>query len=392
MAGPLPVSQFPSYSTVGNLLGTELLYLGVANVAPYKLTTLQLQTLYPASTSIAGTETIVTTTAGNTIQKTTIAQLVSQLTAAGNPAAADLFFSEQSGNPRKMQLSEIAAFSNIYTGGGTGTANTVTMSPVPSAYYTGMMVCWIPASTNAFTCSLNVNGLGAVSIFAYGAACIGGELQPNTVAVAIHDGTRFNLLNPFTQSELTIFTANGNFTPKTAGTYFIMGIGGGGGGGGGGGSTTTAGGSGGQGGSGGVFGFTTATLTSGLPVAVTIGTAGTAGTAGAASGNGGGGGAGGATTFGATTIGAGGAGGSAGRASQLAGGSSTAGSNGGGNGGGQGGAAVAGTNTPGNAGTAAAVNTGGGGGGGSGGGTTGVAQVGGAGGAGGTGILIIRRA
>jgi len=192
-------------------------------------------------------------------------------------------------------------------------------------------------------------------------------------------------------SEITVFTSNGTFTPSGTGNYLVIAVGGGGGGGGGGGTNTTLAGQGGSGGSGGQLGFSIQALTAGTGYAVVIGTAGTAGTAGSVNNGGGDGGNGGNTTFNAVAIGTGGTGGRGGRAVSQAQGASSCGTNGGGNGGGQGGGGAGISNTTGAAGTAAAANTGGGGGGGAGGATNGVSQAGGAGGAGGTGILIVIR-
>jgi len=286
-------------------------------------------------------------------------------------------------------------------GNASGT-NTIAVNTTPafSTLTDGLLVFVKIANTITAAPTLNVNSTGALNIYeSDGSTQLGsGELIANNIYGFIYNSSLnsssggWSCINPSYVTELTIFTANGNFTPRSTGNYYIQAIGGGGGGGGGSGSTTTLGGQGGQGGSGGVLGFTTVSLTAGTSYAVVIGTGGSAGSAGATSGNGGAGGNGNDTTFNGSTVAAGGSGGNLGRASQLGGASGSGGTNGGGNGGGAGGNPVAGTNTPGNAGTAAAANTGGGGGGGGGGGTAGTAQVGGAGAAGGKGILIIRRA
>lgn len=51
------------------------------------------------------------------------------------------------------------------TSGGAAGAYTLTLSPVPVAYYTGMRLTWVPNhSQGTNTATLNVNGLGAVQI------------------------------------------------------------------------------------------------------------------------------------------------------------------------------------------------------------------------------------
>lgn len=176
------------------IAGTELVIVDQGGTTK-KTTVAQLITQLSASSAIAGTE-LVETVAGTTPQKTTVAQLVTQATAAGNPASADLFPATQSGAWRSYTLSQIAAFSNYYTGGGTANAQTVTMSPVPTAYYAGMVIAYLPTAANTGAATINANSLGAKNIFAYGAALIGGELQTNVPAVLVYDGTQFQFINP----------------------------------------------------------------------------------------------------------------------------------------------------------------------------------------------------
>ena len=300
-------------------------------------------------------------------------------------------------------MADIASYEvSLPTAGGTPNALTVSNGRSFGSLVTGLMQILNPASANTSAATFAPDSLAAAPIHAAGAALVGGEMQPNVPVFLKYDGTTWNLLNPVIGPlgilsgglEATIFTANGNFTPKATAKYLVLGIGGGGGGGGGGGSsnTGTAGGSGGSGGGGGQIGWSIISLTAGTAYAIVIGSGGSAGSAGGVNTGGGDGGAGGVTTFNGITTGAAGVGGRGASASCSALGLGMAGSTGGGNGGAQGGAKVGLGNTPGNAGNNAANNSGGGGGGGSGGATNGTGQVGGAGGTGGSGILIVIRA
>lgn len=82
-----------------------------------------------------------------------------------------------------------------------GTANAVTltnMRPVGGANpYDGEMHWFIPTAANTGAATLKVDSqANAKSIFAYGAALLGGELQPNIPALVKYDGTQWQLLNP----------------------------------------------------------------------------------------------------------------------------------------------------------------------------------------------------
>ena len=292
---------------------------------------------------------------------------------------------------------------SLPTAGGTSSAITVANARPFGSLVRGLEQVLLPSVANAAGATFAPDDLSAAPIHAAGAAVVGGELQPNVPVKLKYDGTNWNLIGtpigpPGLLSgalEATVFTANGNFTPKVTASYLIVGIGGGGGGGGGGGTTTGAGsfgGSGGNGGAGGQLGFAINSLTAGVIYAIVIGSAGAGGNAGAVNNGGGDGGTGGATTFSGAIVATGGIGGRGAAAACSGQGIGMAGGTGGGFGGAQGGLRVGISNNPGNPGSSAANNTGGGGGGGSGGAVNGTGQPGGAGGSGGTGILIVVRA
>lgn len=77
-----------------------------------------------------------------------------------------------------------------------GTANAVegTASPAISAYAAGQTFRFVPASTNTGATTLKVGALSAQNVFAFGAACVGGELVSGVPTEVVYDGTRFNII------------------------------------------------------------------------------------------------------------------------------------------------------------------------------------------------------
>lgn len=85
------------------------------------------------------------------------------------------------------------------TSGGSATAQTITLTPAPSAYTTGMMVSFIAGYTNTTSNpTLNVNSLGAKTIKKLGgmAALVAGDIIVGSVYQCVYDGTDMVLLNP----------------------------------------------------------------------------------------------------------------------------------------------------------------------------------------------------
>ena len=87
-------------------------------------------------------------------------------------------------------------------GGGIADAQTITLSPIPAAYVTGMSVRWLPTAANATTTpTLNINGLGPKTITKNGTSPVAAsDLTTTAVATAIYDGTNFQLQNPQTST------------------------------------------------------------------------------------------------------------------------------------------------------------------------------------------------
>lgn len=302
--------------------------------------------------------------------------------------------------PTRATESAIRNVTSLPTAGGTANALTTTNS-VPLAFLAkGAVQELVPAAPNTTAATLAADGTAATAIKAWGQALIGGEMQTGVPVALVGDGVNWNLLNPLITTlglasgalEVTLVTVNGNFTPKTSGTYLVVAFGSGGGGGGGGGSGSTTCGRHGTGGEQGQMVFSIQTLVAGTPYAIVIGAVGTAGTAGSIGNAGGNGGGGGSTTFnGAAVTALGGAGGIAGVASSTDTARGYTGTGGIGPGGGQGGTGGA-VNTAGAAGSAATGTVGAGGGGGGGAGSGGGGSAGGAGAVGAPGMVVVIRA
>jgi hypothetical protein len=88
---------------------------------------------------------------------------------------------------------------NLYiAGGGTAQAQTATLSPAATSLVAGLEVAWLPAAANtAAAPTLAVNSLPVKSITKCGTtALVANDLLPTVIAIAVYDGTEFQLLNP----------------------------------------------------------------------------------------------------------------------------------------------------------------------------------------------------
>jgi hypothetical protein len=81
------------------------------------------------------------------------------------------------------------------TSGGTANAQTITLSPAPTAYTTGMRIAFMPGNENTASVTLNVNGLGAKTIKQQGQNALGGALRTDAPAMVIYDGTDLELIS-----------------------------------------------------------------------------------------------------------------------------------------------------------------------------------------------------
>lgn len=108
------------------------------------------------------------------------------------------------------------------TSGGSGNAQTITLTPAITAYVIGQQYEFIAANPNTGATTLNFNGLGAQPLIYKVKACVGGELQTNVAARVIWDGTSFQLVNHGGgwASFSPTYSASGSMTYTATTTYF----------------------------------------------------------------------------------------------------------------------------------------------------------------------------
>ena len=94
-------------------------------------------------------------------------------------------------------------------------AYTVTLTPVPGAYFAGMIVRFKADVANTGACSLDVNSLGAKSIKLDDGSDPGdGYIQAGSVVTVVYDGTNFLLVTPGLKSHLSDYPNHGNLKNK----------------------------------------------------------------------------------------------------------------------------------------------------------------------------------
>lgn len=87
---------------------------------------------------------------------------------------------------------------------------TATASPALTAYAAGNMFSFVVANTNTGAVTINIDGLGAKSITRTGStALVAGDMVANQVALIAYDGTRFQLLDA---NSFTNLNVSGNET------------------------------------------------------------------------------------------------------------------------------------------------------------------------------------
>lgn len=95
-----------------------------------------------------------------------------------------------------IQFAQVQDNAPAYLTSVSGT-NTITASLTGlAAYATGQAFEFIPANTNTGATTLNINTIGAKSIFAQGAACAGGEIKVGVPCRVSYDGTQLNIVGP----------------------------------------------------------------------------------------------------------------------------------------------------------------------------------------------------
>lgn len=96
-----------------------------------------------------------------------------------------------------------ASTTKLVTVTGTDTI-TGTMTPALTAYATGQMFYFVAGATNTNAVTLNIDGLGAKSVTRHGStALVAGDILSGEVCVVVYDGTRFQLLNPASYTNLS---------------------------------------------------------------------------------------------------------------------------------------------------------------------------------------------
>lgn len=78
--------------------------------------------------------------------------------------------------------------------GGSLNAYTLILSPTPAGYVAGQVFYFKASFSNSAAATLNVNSLGAKSIYLNNAAVVSGDIVINRVYSVVYDGTRFHLM------------------------------------------------------------------------------------------------------------------------------------------------------------------------------------------------------
>jgi hypothetical protein len=109
-----------------------------------------------------------------------------------------------------VRLSQLqAGTSQLLTVSGTDTL-TALGTPTVTAYATGNTFYFVAAATNTTSVTLNVDGLGAKAVTRHGStALVAGDILVGEVCLVVYDGTRFQLLNPGSYTNLNV---SGNLT------------------------------------------------------------------------------------------------------------------------------------------------------------------------------------
>jgi hypothetical protein len=161
----------------------------------------------------------------------------------------------------------------------TGTTNAfvVTLDPPITSYTPGLCLSFKAANTNFGASTLNVNGLGAITITKFTTTnnLTTADILSGSIATVMYDGTYFQLISGKpTWMYKQVFTSSGSFTAPYYGTYKVTVTGGGGSGGNNNANTSGNGGASGGGGAGTAIKWLT--LSANQVVTVTVGSGGAA--------------------------------------------------------------------------------------------------------------------
>lgn len=118
-----------------------------------------------------------------------------------------------------ISLIGVADFSNYVAGAGSVNVLTAALSPASVSNAAGTTVFVLPNLANTTTTpTLNVNGVGAMTITKVGTAALAaGDLSTTAVAELVSDGTHWQLLNPQTGAGGNATSVNSNTYPASAG-------------------------------------------------------------------------------------------------------------------------------------------------------------------------------
>lgn len=162
-----------------------------------------------------------------------IAVSASSHTRLGVCADGQLCSSQNAGAVQKYLRSVSGSFADAtptdyVVGAGTAQAQTAALSPAATALTAGLEVKWKPSNANTGAApTLAVNGLTATAITKCGTtALIANDLSTSRIAIAVYDGTQFQLINP---NAAICADTNGNSatttafqtTPNVCGTGFV---------------------------------------------------------------------------------------------------------------------------------------------------------------------------
>lgn len=97
-----------------------------------------------------------------------------------------------------------ASTTKLITVTGTDTI-TGTLTPALTAYTAGQMFYFVAGGANTGAVTLNIDGLGARNMTRHGSvALVAGDILSGEVCVVVYDGTRFQLLNPASYTNLNV--------------------------------------------------------------------------------------------------------------------------------------------------------------------------------------------
>ena len=156
----------------------------------------------PAFSDVSGSATcgqLPALTGDTTTSAGSCATTTAKINGTSVPASAAVLGTNSSSQPVAANQSAVSSV-GYAAGGGTANAQTVTLSPVITAYAAGLSVSWLPTAANTTTTpTLNVNSVAAKTIVKVGGAALAAsDLTTTAIATAVYDGTYFELQNPQT--------------------------------------------------------------------------------------------------------------------------------------------------------------------------------------------------